>query len=119
MMGIIQKIWLKSRKNQKTEAVLIMARMNAIAKVGRRPMRCVTKLKEYMPAKAPKFSIIEVIPAHLVVAPETSAGDMPCAANVLLRTERIKSMLKKPMPHKPTTPEKASSTPMMAFFRQR
>ena len=45
MIGIIQKISLNSSRNQNVKAVETIARTNAMAKAGLRPIMCVTRLK--------------------------------------------------------------------------
>ena len=62
MSGTIQKIWLRSFRKAKTAAVLRAADTRAMAKVGLRPIRCVTTPNVYMPTQAPRLIISEVMP---------------------------------------------------------
>ncbi len=59
------------------------------------------------------------MPVHIVFLPAITLSDSPCARNVLSSTELSRSKLKNPMPHKPTTPEKASAIPTSVLRRHR
>ena len=61
----------------------------------------------------------DVMPIQMVVLPARAAPVKPCSRKVFSSTGRSRSKLKKPMPHSPTTPEKASSMPTMELRLQR
>ena len=65
------------------------------------------------------FCNSEVMPIQMVVLPASSAPVRPWARKVFSSTGRSRSKLKKPMPHSPTTPAKASSMPTMELRLQR
>src|SRR5258706_15877588 len=72
-----------------------------------------------MPQNPPKFCSSETIPVQVVFFAAITDSGRPCARKVFSSTQLKKSKLKKPMPHRPTTPAKASVIPTSVFFRQR
>ena len=60
-----------------------------------------------------------MIPFQVVSLPAISCAEKPCPWKCFRKTRSTRSKLKKPMPHRPTTPENASSMPTMVLCRHR